>query len=159
MGYSITRKFTFDAGHRVYGHESKCAHVHGHTYHVEVECSANTLDGIGRIIDFSVIKQVCGTWIDDFLDHGMLLFAGDPLCEAFRLMGNQGLASFVLPHPYVDKMMQCSQQKVYIMEENPTAENIAKMLYHTFNQLLPEHVKVDRVVVQETPNCRAEYSE
>ena len=51
--HTITRRLEFDAGHRVYQHESKCNHVHGHRYVVEVEATG-TLDGLGRIIDFSV---------------------------------------------------------------------------------------------------------
>lgn len=63
---------TIDAGHRVKGHESKCSHVHGHTYAVEVEVSAPRLDHLGRVVDFSIISQVCDTWCQNNWDHNFI---------------------------------------------------------------------------------------
>jgi 6-pyruvoyltetrahydropterin/6-carboxytetrahydropterin synthase len=136
--FTINRRLEFDAGHRVYMHESKCNNIHGHRYVVEIECTGS-LDNIGRVIDFSVVKKVCGTWIDDNLDHGMLLWVKDPLVSTWEQMGNQ---------------------KFYVMNDNPTAENIAKHLYDVFNHQLDQHgVRVLSVLVHETPNCRAMYKE
>ena len=146
MTYEITRRLEFDAGHRVYGHESKCAHIHGHRYTVFVTCSPNHgLDDIGRVIDFSVIKAKVGTWIDENLDHGMLLFKDDPLVYWWR--ENE----FGEVH------------KHYIMDDNPTAENIAKLIYWKayalFRVAYNGPIRIVKVVVQETPNCSASYSE
>lgn len=146
MMHTIIRKFTFDAGHRVYGHESKCSHVHGHTYIVEVECSGG-LDSLGRVIDFSIIKDVCGKWIDDNLDHGMILYKDDPLADIWMNGFPDGGGGNQKIH------------KHFLMSKNPTAENIAEFLYKTFNRILQGRVVVESVVVHETPNCRAEYFE
>ena len=75
----ITRKIEFDAGHRVYGHEGKCAHLHGHRYVAEITVQAEELDGIGRVIDFGAVKKVMKEWIDMCWDHNTLLNADDPL--------------------------------------------------------------------------------
>lgn len=138
---TIVRRFTFDAGHRVYGHESKCASIHGHTYTVEVTVTSDDLDKIGRVIDFSVVKDVCGSWIDENLDHGMLLYAGDPLLKQWATgFGDD------------------QDHKYYLMDSNPTAENIAKLLFENFDRFLYAYgVRVTKVVVWETPNCRAEH--
>lgn len=138
MGTTITRKFTFDSGHRVYGHESKCAHLHGHTYHIELEFYAQALDSLGRIVDFSQIKDVCKGWIDENLDHGMIMFGKDPLAE----------------------LLQKEGQKVYVMDVNPTAENIAAHIYNVLTNHLETKlpgVYVTSVKIHETPNCSATY--
>lgn len=133
----ITRRLEFDAGHRVLGHEGKCRNLHGHRYCVEVSVSAPAgLDGLGRVIDFGIIKTRLGGWIDENLDHNMLLHPDDPLVQVGTAMVGR------LP---------------WVMENgNPTAENIAALVYIMAVKLLPE-LKVHRVRVYETPNCWADY--
>jgi len=62
---SITRIFEWDAAHRIVGHESRCASLHGHRYVAEITCEAEQLDPLDRVIDFSVIRQHIGTWLDE----------------------------------------------------------------------------------------------
>ena len=145
--HEITRRIEFDAGHRVYGHESKCAHVHGHRYQVLITCRpANNLDKLGRVVDFGVIKEKVGKFIDDSLDHGMLLFRDDPLREVW-------VSEF-------DQYSAVDAQKYYIMDDNPTAENIAKLIYLKACELLKDYgIKMVKVTVFETPNCQSSYSE
>lgn len=150
---TITRKFTFDAGHRVYGHESKCKSIHGHTYHVELECSSQQLDNLGRVIDFSVIKSIVGTWIDDNLDHALILNYVDPLVDLMRYINNPP-----------DNNQNCELfkiigvQKVYVMCSNPTAENIAKHIADCNSLRLSKlGIQIESITVHETPNCKAVY--
>jgi 6-pyruvoyltetrahydropterin/6-carboxytetrahydropterin synthase len=141
--YSITRRLEWDAGHRVYGHESRCAYIHGHRYVALVTVEPNEgLDSIGRVVDFSVVKLGVGGWIDKAWDHGVILCEDDPLCKIWAT--GFGINEF---------------HKFYIMKANPTAENIARELYEVGNELLTEHdVRITKVVVNETPNCSAEWS-
>lgn len=155
--HTITRRLEFDAGHRVYQHESKCAHIHGHRYVVEIECGG-MLDKLGRIIDFSVVKRLCGAWIDDNLDHGMILYHLDPLCDVWRIMGNKTYLTATQQSAIGDILYKSGQQKCYIMNTNPTAENIAAFLWSVFSKMLePHEVSVLAVTVHETPNCVACY--
>lgn len=133
---SCTRRLEFDAAHRVLRHESKCRHLHGHRYRVELTCSAHALDDIGRIIDFGVIKEICGTWLDTYWDHGTILHQEDKeLIELCRR----------------------NAWKVYVLPENPTAEVMAHHLLDLFTALLKsKQVTLLKVVVWETPNCWAE---
>ena len=57
MNIEAVRKIHFSAGHRVYGHESKCSNLHGHNYVLWVHAGAKELDELGRVIDFSVLKD------------------------------------------------------------------------------------------------------
>lgn len=135
---TCTRVLEFDAGHRVHNHESKCATLHGHRYRVEITASA-ALDGIGRVIDFSVLKAKVGGWIDEKWDHTTLLFQEDNIT--------------------INLLNQAPKFKqVWIAPFNPTAENMA---YHLLHTVCPEvlrdtGVQVVHVKVWETPNCFAE---
>lgn len=133
---TVTRLLEFDAGHRVHNHESKCATLHGHRYKVEVEASADALDSLGRIIDFSVIKSKLGTWLDENWDHKTLLFKDDERTIVGVTM-SPGKPPVILPF-------------------NPTAENMAAYLLKLANQLfISDGIRVDSITVWETPNCKA----
>ena len=66
---SLVRQLKFCAGHRLYRHESRCAFFHGHNYRVDLEVvgahGGVEVDDVGRIIDFSLIKQRMLGWLDD----------------------------------------------------------------------------------------------
>lgn len=146
---SVTRCFTFDAGHRVYGHEGKCKHLHGHTYKAEVTVTADDLDGLGRVIDFSVLKEKVGGWIDEHWDHNLLLNTDDPLYTLFTL-----------GHPTVVGDFFGGKQPYLFHKSNPTAENIARELFYKVELLLGnQNIHPVHVRVWETPNCYAEYDD
>lgn len=135
----VTRILEFDAGHRLQNHAGKCRHYHGHRYKVEVFVYADELDSVGRVVDFGVIKERVGAWLDRELDHGMILERGDPLVG---MLTDQGMRLFILDCP-------------------PTAENIARLVFARAQVLLDESsekLRVTRVIVWETPNCRAEFT-
>lgn len=136
---TVTRILEFDAAHRVLGHESKCANLHGHRYKVEITARAEALDGIGRVIDFSVLKAKVGGWIDDKWDHNVILCDDD-----------QRTIECAIMMPRV--------KDPYCMATNPTAENMASYLLEVVCPfvLVGTGVIVTKVVVWETPNCSAE---
>ena len=135
---NCTRKIEFDAAHRLINHESKCKMLHGHRYVIELTFSAEKLDHVGRIIDFGTVREIFGSWIEENLDHNTILNIKDK---------NLG-----------DLISQNTGQKIYYLDENPTAENIAK---HLFNDILPKlfknfEAKIIKLKIFETPNCFAE---
>ena len=130
-----TRRIEFDAAHRVMNHESKCKMLHGHRYAIEASFVSDTLDKLGRVIDFGTIKDVLGKWVDDNLDHNVILNKED-----------QELGK---------KIISITGQKIYYMQNNPTAENIAD---HLLNDICPKlfanyQAKCIKIKVFETPNC------
>ena len=146
----ITRKFRFCAGHRVLNHEGKCRHLHGHDYGVEITVSSLGLDDLGRVVDFSVIKEKLGTWIDEELDHNMLLHPDDPLLNTTDSQGY--FKSGCEPEVLIGRIP-------FMMPEyapNPTAENIAHVIFNQAKELLNNGgLSVEQVTVWETPNCCA----
>lgn len=140
----ITRKFTFDAGHRIFGHESKCNNLHGHRYEVEVSVQGSYLDNLGRVVDFGVLKTCLGKWIDDNLDHRMILAKNDPTREMWRQLQEKETGS-----------------APFIMNVPPTAENIAALIYTVAALIFAERTNefvVTEVIVHETANCWASYN-
>lgn len=140
---SCTRRLQFCAGHRVHGHENKCANLHGHNFVTWLTAEADQLDSIGRIIDFSVLKEKLGGWIDKYWDHGFLYWSGDYECKTLFCANEDFLTS-----------------KSFALPVNPTAENLALYLLDTVGPevLKGTGVRLTRVVVDETENCSAEAS-
>lgn len=149
----ITKRLEFDAGHRLVNHEGKCRNLHGHRWAVEVTISAPSRDAVGRVIDFGEVKKVLGQWIDEHLDHNMILNEDDK--EVIAAVSQW-----------------CRDGKPYIVNFNPTSENLAEHLFMKFNELLgkwnsfhglarPEGalgVTLERLVLFETPTSSAEVS-
>jgi 6-pyruvoyltetrahydropterin/6-carboxytetrahydropterin synthase len=139
---TITKILEWDSGHRVLGHEGKCKHLHGHRYKAEIAVTAPELDNLGRVIDFGVIKKEVGNWIDTHWDHNLLINSHDPL-------------------NYIDRSVKDwihSGKDPYIFDEiNPTAENMAKILYAQAAILLHHYqITVIRVRLWETPTSFAD---
>ncbi len=140
---TCTRRLEWDAMHRIPRHESKCAAFHGHRYAAEITCHAPSLDDRGRVVDFGVVKEIVGGWIDQNWDHTAILMEGDP-DPAVAVIAASNLAH---------------GRPVYWMPVPPTAENIAAELARVASGLLASTgVTVERLRVWETPNGSAEWS-
>lgn len=136
MGLARTRavrRLQFSAGHRIVGHEGACAMLHGHNWQVFLHAEAAGLDAIGRVIDFGVLKRMFWPWIEANWDHGFILNADDAEARA---------------------AMRCVPgQKVFLLSDNPTAENLAACLLRMGPKLLADHyVRLVRVELWETEN-------
>lgn len=141
----VTRRIEFDYGHRLLNHESKCSHLHGHRGVAEITCESKKLDRVGRVIDFSCIKELVGGWIDRYWDHNMILHEADPLAN---LNGVH------------DQIFGSKQPYVMFNDMNPTAENMCFVLFDAARTLLTSlDITVKHIRLYETPNCWADLSE
>lgn len=130
--FSVTRLIHFCYGHRLMDYEGKCRHPHGHNGKIEITMEGSKLDKRGMVMDFEDIKQTVQKWVDSELDHKMLLNKKDPLVGILRDLG----------------------EPVVVMDGNPTAENIARLIYgHAKERGLP----VVNVRLWETVNSYAEF--
>jgi len=137
----ITRKGSFDSGHRVMNERMKCFNIHGHTYLYELEFEFNEMEEIGYAIDFKEIKRVGCQWIDDILDHGMILNPQDTkLIETTKDYGTKIW------------LMSLSGEGQYC---NPSVENIAKEVFLAMMVLFQpyKNLRIHKVTIYETPNC------
>jgi 6-pyruvoyltetrahydropterin/6-carboxytetrahydropterin synthase len=135
MRITATREHEIACGHRVVGHEGKCRNIHGHNYLFTFHCEAQALDHLGRVIDFSVIKDRLCLWLERYWDHRTLLWVNDEQAGAF-----QQLDPTVTTVPF-----------------NPTAENIADYMLNVIGpkQLEGTGVQLVKVTVGETRKCSA----
>lgn len=135
---SCSRSIHFCSAHRVMHHEGKCGTAHGHNFEACLTAEASQLDSVGRVIDFSILKEKVGTWIDIYWDHNFLVWEKDEL-----------VIKALLSMPRTKEPFICSF--------NPTAENMAKYLLEVVcpEQLIDTNVIVTRVVLQETKSCVA----
>lgn len=153
------RRIQFCAGHRVMGHENKCAHLHGHNYVVHVVAEkyvgdindpTEQLDAIGRVVDFSVLKEKIGGWIEENWDHGFIGFDEDHC--AWKAI-----------HVFSSEMNTSEHwqkgggfyQKRFGLPYNPTAENMARYLLEAVGPTMLRGlgVRLIEVRVHETENC------
>jgi 6-pyruvoyltetrahydropterin/6-carboxytetrahydropterin synthase len=132
--YTIVKKVAFCYGHRLMDYAGKCAHPHGHNALAEIEISKAQLDEVGMVVDFGEVARVVIDFIEGEIDHQMLLRCDDPLVDALERVG----------------------EKPYVMAENPTAENIARLIFHRVRE---KGLPVRAVRLWETPQAFAEYRE
>ena len=149
--YTAERYHDISCGHRVVGHESKCRHLHGHNYRIHFVCQAE-LDNIGRVIDFTSIKECLCMWVENNWDHKFLTWANDALMQSLVTASNV----YSCPSPENDML----HESIVWVPFNPTAENMAQYLVEVIGpqQLEGTGVKLVTCRVEETMKCSATYS-
>src|SRR5206468_4980575 len=85
--FRVTREIRFCYGHRLLNYDGKCRHLHGHNGRAVITLAAPRLDALGMVVDFSRIKESVQGWIDEALDHRMLLHRDDPMLPYLRQQG------------------------------------------------------------------------
>lgn len=131
--YQVTREIDFCYGHRLLNYAGKCRYLHGHNGRAVITIASPDLDHRGMVLDFSDIKRVVATWIDENLDHRMLLHRDDPAVP----------------------MLQQMNEPLFLLDVNPTAENIAKLIF----DFTKEHgFPITSCQLWETPRCFATYT-
>jgi 6-pyruvoyltetrahydropterin/6-carboxytetrahydropterin synthase len=123
----------FCYGHRLVNYQGKCKHLHGHNARAVITLQSPGLDDRGMVEDFSEIKRLVWEWLDREIDHTLLLHKDDP----------------VLP------VLQAAGERVRAVNHNPTAENIARMIY---DFVADTGYPVVDVTVWETDTSHASYS-
>jgi len=130
--FRVSCDINFCYGHRLLDYPGKCRHLHGHNGRVEITLESAELNQQGMVLDFAQVKGVVGRWIDDHLDHRMILRRDDPAVPALKRLG----------------------EPIYLLDANPTAENIAEMIAQV---AMAEGYPVVEVRLWETPLCFATY--
>src|SRR6476620_7653960 len=126
--FRVTREIDFCYGHRLLNYDGKCRHLHGHNGRAVIVLESPKLDDRGMVLDFTDIKRVVSQWIDETLDHRMILCRDDPAVPALQKLG----------------------EPLYLIDTNPTAENIAKLIFEFTAQ---RGFPVVETHLWETPRC------
>lgn len=130
--YRVSQEIDFCYGHRLLNYSGKCRHLHGHNGRAVIVLEGEQLDERGMLVDFTDIKSSLRQWIEDELDHRMILCKDDP----------------ALP------FLQQLQEPLHIIDRNPTAENIARLI---FDRAHDQGFPVVEVTLWETVRSCATY--
>jgi 6-pyruvoyltetrahydropterin/6-carboxytetrahydropterin synthase len=130
--YSITKEIHFCYGHRLLHHQGKCRHLHGHNARAVIRLESPELGEMGMVCDFADIGRFVKGWLEREIDHNMLLHRDDPVLPLLRDAG----------------------ERCYAMDANPTAENIARLI---FEQVDAVGFPVVEVALYETGSALASY--
>jgi 6-pyruvoyltetrahydropterin/6-carboxytetrahydropterin synthase len=130
--YQVTKVIEFAYGHRLLDHDGKCKYLHGHNGMLEVDVAADELDAMGMVIDFGKVNDVVRNWVNEHLDHRMLLQEGDPAIPGLEALG----------------------EPLVLIPVKPTAENIARLIWDAAREA---GLSLSEVRLWETSTSRATY--
>lgn len=105
--FSVTQELPFCYGHRLLKYQGKCGRLHGHNGVARITLQSAKLDEQGMVADFDQIERSMRRFLDETIDHRLLLHREDPIVPVLRAAGEEFVA----------------------VDVNPTAENIAKMIF------------------------------
>ena len=139
----ITKQFTFETGHALYGYDGKCRNVHGHSYKLGVTVigepitDANNVK-FGMVIDFTDLKKIVKDEIVDIFDHATVFNKNTP-------------------HVELAKELQSRGHHVILVDYQPTSENMVVDFAAKIKANLPENIKLFSLRLQETESSYAEW--
>jgi 6-pyruvoyltetrahydropterin/6-carboxytetrahydropterin synthase len=139
----ITKQFSFETGHALYGYDGKCKNVHGHSYKLSVTVigkpiSDNSNVKFGMVIDFSDLKKIVKEEIVDVFDHATVFNKNTPHVELAAELENRG-------------------HHVILVNYQPTSENMVTDFAQKIKNRLPADIKLHSLKLQETDTSFAEW--
>ena len=139
----ITKQFSFETGHALYGYDGKCKNVHGHSYKLSVTVigqpiSDNSNVKFGMVIDFSDLKKIVKEEIVDNFDHATVFNKNTPHIELAAELESRG-------------------HHVILVDYQPTSENMVTDFAQKIKNRLPTDIKLHSLKLQETETSFAEW--
>jgi 6-pyruvoyltetrahydropterin/6-carboxytetrahydropterin synthase len=139
----ITKQFSFETGHALYGYDGKCKNVHGHSYKLSVTVigepiSDSTNVKFGMVIDFSDLKKIVREEIVDVFDHATVFNQNTPHVELANELKNRG-------------------HHVILVDYQPTSENMVIDFAKKIKDRLPQSIELHSLKLQETESSFAEW--
>ncbi len=139
----ITKQFSFETGHALYGYDGKCKNVHGHSYKLSVTVfgkpiTDNTNVKFGMVIDFGDLKKIVQEEIVDIFDHATVFNKNTPHVELAKELENR-------------------EHNVLLVDYQPTSEMMVIDFAKKIRKRLPEHIALHSLKLQETETSFAEW--
>jgi 6-pyruvoyltetrahydropterin/6-carboxytetrahydropterin synthase len=139
----ITKQFSFETGHALYGYDGKCRNVHGHSYKLSVTVigkpnNDNTHVKYGMVIDFSDLKKIVQEEIVDVFDHATVFNGNTPHVELAKELENRG-------------------HNVLLVDYQPTSEMMVIDFAAKIKKRLPNNISLHSLKLQETETSYAEW--
>jgi 6-pyruvoyltetrahydropterin/6-carboxytetrahydropterin synthase len=139
----ITKQFSFETGHALYGYDGKCKNVHGHSYKLSVTVIGKPITNrndvkFGMVIDFSDLKKIVKEEIVDQFDHATVFNETTPHVELANELKNRG-------------------HHVILVDYQPTSENMVVDFAERIISRLPAGITLFSLKLQETESSFAEW--
>lgn len=139
----ITKQFSFETGHALYGYDGKCRNVHGHSYKLSVTVIGSPITDpkdvkLGMVIDFGDLKKIVKEEIVDRFDHATVFNQNTPHKELAKELSDRG-------------------HDVILVDYQPTSENMVIDFSVKIQKRLPSHIKLFALKLQETESSYAEW--
>ena len=139
----ITKQFSFETGHALYGYDGKCRNVHGHSYKLSVTVIGQPITDtshvkLGMVIDFTDLKKIVKEEIVDKFDHSTVFNKNTPHIELAKELTNRG-------------------HSVILADYQPTSENMVIDFSAKIIARLPKNIKLHSLRLQETETSFAEW--
>lgn len=139
----ITKQFSFETGHALYGYDGKCKNVHGHSYKLSVTVIGTPISDtanvkFGMVIDFSDLKKIVREEVVDVFDHATVFNKNTPHVELAEELKNRG-------------------HHVILVGYQPTSENMVIDFAEKIKSRLPENIALHSLRLQETETSYAEW--
>ncbi|MBT8275509.1 MAG: 6-carboxytetrahydropterin synthase [Bacteroidia bacterium] len=137
----ITKMFTFETGHALYGYDGKCRNVHGHSYKLSVTVIGVPISDsnnvkYGMVIDFGDLKKIVKEEIVDVFDHATVFNKNTPHVELAEELKSRG-------------------HNVLLVNYQPTSEMMVIDFAEKIRKRLPETIKLHSLKLQETETSYA----
>ncbi|MBT8270177.1 MAG: 6-carboxytetrahydropterin synthase [Bacteroidia bacterium] len=139
----ITKQFSFETGHALYGYDGKCRNVHGHSYRLDVTVIGQPISDsnnvkYGMVIDFGDLKKIVKEEIVDVFDHATIF--------------NQNT-----PHVELANELKKRDHNVLLVDYQPTSEMMVIDFAKKIQKRLPKNIKLHSLKLQETATSYAEW--
>lgn len=139
----ITKQFSFETGHALYGYDGKCKNVHGHSYKLSVTVigkpiTDNSHVKFGMVIDFGDLKKIVKEEIVDVFDHATVFNKNTP-------------------HVELAKELEVRGHNILLVDYQPTSEMMVIDFAYKITQRLPKHIQLHSLKLQETETSFAEW--
>jgi len=139
----ITKQFTFETGHALYGYDGKCKNVHGHSYKLSVTVIGTPISDpghvkYGMVIDFGDLKKIVKQEIVDIFDHATVFNKNTPHIELANELKERG-------------------HHVILVDYQPTSEKMVIDFADKIKNRLPENIMLHSLRLQETETSFAEW--
>ena len=139
----ITKQFSFETGHALFGYDGKCRNVHGHSYKLSVTVIGSPIEEkgavkLGMVIDFTDLKKIVKEEIVDVFDHATVFNKNTPHIELAKELTNRGHA-------------------VILADYQPTSENMVLDFADKIKARLPKNITLFSLKLQETDSSFAEW--
>jgi len=139
----LTKRFTFETGHALYGYDGKCRNVHGHGYKLFVTIAGHPISDSdhvkhGMVMDFGDLKKIVNEEIVDHYDHAIVFNNNSP-------------------HRELALQLKEKEHHVILVDFQPTSELLVTHFAELIKKRLPSNIELHALKLQETDSSYAEW--